>query len=241
MRNKPLLVLLLSTCFATFAFAQIPVGTWLVGGDFYYGKNTITETNRSQPTNTGSGTTAKPSAATTNTNKITRFSATPVVQYTFADNWLLGLGAGYTHNRFESQQDFVEITRTRVFKMSATYAQRIFLRGFFLNELGFSGALEDITTGVKITSTAKISELTYRPGIAYFFQDRLGVVVSIGAIGVNSVTKDTGNKLLTTTDAFFSLMPNTATVGLRFLINGKVDEDEVRRREQEKNSGSRYF
>jgi hypothetical protein len=241
MRNKPFLLLFVaSICFATLASAQIPVGTWLAGGDFYYGKNTVSETDHSQSTTTSSGSAAKQPAATINTNYITRFSSTPIVQYAFADNWLLGLGVGYTHNRFAAK-DFVEITRTRVFKMSATYATRIFLRGFFLNELGFSGGLEDITTGVKITSTSKISELTYRPGFAYFFQDKVGVVVSIGSIGINSITKDSGSKLVTTTDAFFSLMPNTATVGLRFLITGKIDEEEARRRAREDNSGSRYF
>jgi hypothetical protein len=244
MRKKTLLLLTLSCCLAMTINAQIPAGTWLIGGDFYYGRNTLSEITQAQKPTIGgtSGTSSQPTGTvTTNINRITRFSSTPISQYAFADNWLFGLSVGYTHHRFEAQKDFVEITRTRTLRAATTYAIPIFFRAFFMNEIGFSGGSEDVHTGTKTTSHANIAELTYRPGFAYFFQDKIGVVINIGTAGVHRITKTSSGKIITTSDGFVSMNANTATIGLRFLLLGKIDEEEAFRREQQRVSGSRYY
>lgn len=164
----------------------IPKGTWNIGGDFSLGLNNQESTNQ---------------ISIRNSDRFS-FSVLPRVGYVFADNWMLGLKAGYSHSKSNLERidngTFTGESESKGESVTvAPYVRRYFsvgknllinMQGEFEYSASWSETISD--TAERSTGQADQFALSIRPGITYFVSKSLAFESSFGVLQYGTYKSD---------------------------------------------------
>ncbi|MEW2920293.1 outer membrane beta-barrel protein [Muricauda sp. ANG21] len=191
----------------------IPKGTWNIGGDFSFGFHDQESTNE---------------ASTSNLDRYL-FSFSPRIGYVFADNWMLGLKAGYGFSKSDNERiengEFTGETENKGESISvAPYIRRYFGVGKNLlfnlqGELGYSASWSENISGSseRATSTSDRFNVSIRPGITFFVSNKLALESSLGVLEYYATKSDQSNGFDNTSSGVnLSLDPSSLFFGLSY-------------------------
>ncbi|MFD2099807.1 outer membrane protein [Flagellimonas iocasae] len=164
----------------------IPKGIWNVGGDFSVGLNNQESTNQ---------------ISIRNSDRFS-FSVLPRVGYVFADNWMLGLKAGYSHSKSNLERidngTFTGESESKGESVTvAPYVRRYFsvgknllinMQGEFEYSASWSETISD--TAERSTGQADQFALSIRPGVTYFVSKNLAFESSFGVLQYGTYKSD---------------------------------------------------
>lgn len=149
------------------------------------------------------------------------FNVIPSVGYFVSDNFALGTGVGYAYNKEVSENNLNEAFQVSPFgRYYVGLSDQFKFFGQLSVPLAF-GSNKDVANDGKVgdkTATTTSIGVNLAPGFAFFPTKKLGIELSVGGLGYNSLTvKDTptGDKATLNT---FGLNANTvkANVGVMF-------------------------
>nr|WP_299341400.1 autotransporter domain-containing protein [Allomuricauda sp.] len=159
----------------------------------------------------------------------TSVSIFPRFGYAFADNWLVGLIAGYGVSKIENndielgaESNFFEAKTETV--TIAPYARRYFglnknLAIYLQGELGLNWSWNENTGDTIERTTSNVDEyfVAFRPGISFFVSKGLAFESSIGALRYSSFDSENGQGNQTeSTNLDFSLNASDLLFGLSY-------------------------